>query len=175
MTKNVLPKLTLVLGGANSGKSVAAENLVLSRDYTPTYIATAQAFDAEMQQKIDLHKARRDSRWENWEEPLALSEAVLDLGADQCALIDCVTLWLSNHLLAGSDLDANQSSLIAALGRAECPIVVVSNEVGLSVVPESKLGRQFRAAQGRLNQALAAEADEVLFVTAGLVQVLKSP
>lgn len=167
-----LPKLTLILGGASSGKSDFAESLVLKSNSRPTYIATAQAFDAEMAERIARHRSARGTAWDTVEAPLDVGAA---LKAAQAApvLLDCVTLWLSNHLLAETPHETLFESLTTALAARQGPTVVVSNEVGMGIVPENALARQFRALQGRLNRDLAAEADLVVQVTAGLPLVLK--
>lgn len=166
------PRLVLVLGGARSGKSSHAEALV--REHPPPwfYVATAQALDDEMRERIDLHRQRRGRGWETVEAPLRLAEAVADAG-QRPLLVDCLTLWLSNHLLAGSDLEAEAGRLEAALGRRRGPIVLVANEVGLGIVPDNALARRFRDAAGRLNQRLAAVADEVVLMVAGLPMKVK--
>lgn len=170
-----LAPLTLVLGGANSGKSAYAERLFDLHDGPRIYIATAQAFDGEMSDKIAAHVARRGGGWITREAPFDPDKALEDLPANAAVLLDCVTLWLSNLLLADHDLSAASRRLRVAIGRCPAPVVVVSNEVGLGVVPETSLGRRFRAAQGALNQELAAEADSVVAVMAGLPLVLKGP
>jgi adenosylcobinamide kinase/adenosylcobinamide-phosphate guanylyltransferase len=168
-----LAGLTLVIGGAASGKSVYAEGLVRNAATSRHYIATAQAFDDEMRVKIDRHIARRDAGWITTEAPLELEPVLAGLPADASCLLDCATLWLSNHLLADSDLERTQDRLLAALAACPARLVVVSNEVGHGVVPASVLGRRFRDAQGRLNIRLAQQADCVVQVTAGLPRALK--
>lgn len=168
-----LPRLTLVLGGAASGKSAFAESLVLYSGRTPVYLATAQVFDAEMRAKVALHKEQRGPGWRTCEAPFAPGEVLGDLGARDVALLDCATMWLSNHLLAENDLFIAETALMAGLDATGAPVVIVSNEVGLSVVPENALARRFRDAQGGLNQRLAARADLVVNVIAGLPLVLK--
>ncbi len=175
MLQSTLPPLTLVIGGANSGKSAYAEELILAAGGDPVYIATAQAFDAEMATKIERHKARRAGKWRTLEAPFDPISSLAGVTKTDLILLDCVTLWLSNHLLAGGDLNKETDRLLSALARCAAPIVVVTNEVGMSVVPESSLGRRFRALQGGLNQRIAATADRVVLVTAGLPQTLKSP
>lgn len=168
-----LQKLSLVLGGANSGKSALGERLVRSAGKRLVYIATAQAFDAEMEAKIARHRAQRGTDWRTVETPHDAAKALESVTGDEAALLDCATLWLSNHLLAESDVEAEADRLIAALAACRGPVVVVSNETGLGVVPDNALARRFRAAQGHLNQRLAAEAGLVVFVAAGLPMVLK--
>ena len=169
-----LPALTLVLGGARSGKSRHAERLVESAAPGGTYCATAEARDAEMARRIAAHRARRSSFWRTVEEPLALAPVIA--GEARCEhplLVDCLTLWLSNLLLAGKPIDEATAALCAALRLAEGAVVLVANEVGMGLVPETPLGRQFRDAAGRLNQEVAALADRVVFIAAGLPLVLK--
>ncbi len=172
-----LPFLSLVLGGASSGKSAFAEALVMATGRPRVYIATAQAFDSEMKIKIAAHKVQRGPDWRTVEEPLNLVAALAGVGPGEAVLIDCASLWLTNHLLAGNDLagvsDALCASLAASLDASAAPVVIVSNEVGQGIVPDNALSRQFRAAQGRLNQRLAAQAGLVVAVMAGLPLVLK--
>ena len=166
--------ITLVIGGAASGKSLWAENYALSATKRPLYIATAQAFDAEMNEKIAMHRARRTARWDLKEAPLDLVGALSGLTSESCALIDCLTMWLSNHLLADTPLEPLGAHLLKALSICPAQLVLVTNEVGYSVVPENALARKFRTAQGQLNQKLAAAANKVVLVTAGLPLVLKN-
>lgn len=165
--------LTFVLGGAASGKSAYAEQLVVSSGKNRVYIATSQVFDGEMQQKVDRHIEQRGSGWETIEAPLDLASVLAELSPDQACLIDCATMWLTNHLLAETDLDQAQAHLLSTLRSCPAQLVIVSNEVGHGIVPENALARRFREAQGRLNIALAAQADLVVQVTAGLPMVLK--
>ena len=166
--------ITLIIGGAASGKSLWAENYTLSATKRPLYIATAQPFDTEMEEKIAAHRARRTAQWELKEAPLDLVEALSGLTSESCALIDCLTMWLSNHLLADTPLEPLETDLFKALSICPAQLVLVTNEVGYSVVPENALARKFRTVQGRLNQRLAAAANKVVLVTAGLPLVLKS-
>lgn len=168
-----LPPLTVVLGGARSGKSRLAEKLVMTTRRPRFYLATAEAWDTEMSERIALHKQDRGGDWTTIEAPRDLCPALSRVPSGACALLDCATLWLSNHLIAGSDLEAESAALLHALGDCKAPVVVVSNEVGWSIVPENVLARQFRDEQGRLNQRLAAQADLVIGVMAGLPMVLK--
>lgn len=165
---------TLVLGGARSGKSAYAERLVRNAGSEATYIATATAGDMEMRARIDHHRERRGSGWRTVEEPLALPVAIRrEVGTGQPILVDCLTLWLSNLMLADQDIASATSALLEALAEARSPVVLVSNEVGMGLVPETPLGRRFRDAQGRLNQAVAAAVPRVVFVVAGLPLQLK--
>jgi adenosylcobinamide kinase/adenosylcobinamide-phosphate guanylyltransferase len=167
------PKLTLVLGGAASGKSSFAEKCVIQTGHTRSYLATAQAFDDEMREKIQQHQIDRGPDWATTEVPLALPAAVLDQPKDNVILIDCLTLWLTNLILSEADCDKAAQALFSAIQTRNTPIIAVSNEVGHSVIPETSLGRRFQRAQGRLNAQVAAQADLVVMVTAGLPQTLK--
>jgi len=175
----LLPPLTLILGGARSGKSTHAERLATGalQDAPPhpaVYVATAEAGDVEMATRIMAHRNRRGAHWTTVEEPLKLAEALAGAAAlGQPILVDCLTLWLSNLLHAGADLDEATDELVRALAECVPPVVLVSNEVGLGIVPDTPLGRTFRDAQGRLNMRMAAEADRVILMSAGLPLVLK--
>lgn len=162
---------TLVLGGARSGKSSLAERLVRGMGGRPTYIATATAGDEEMRARIAQHREQRGEGWHTVEEPLALADAIRATNGP--VLVDCLTLWLSNLMFAERDVAVETAGLLDALAAG--PVVLVSNEVGMGLVPDTPLGRRFRDAQGRLNQAVAAAVPRVLFVAAGLPIVLKIP
>lgn len=164
---------TFVFGGARSGKSRFAERLVTRDGRSKVYIATAQAFDAEMTSRIATHQADRGTDWRTLEAPMDIAGALSSVSAEEIVLLDCATLWLSNQLLAEADLGAASEALLIALEACPAPVVVVSNEVGQGIVPENALARRFRDAQGRLNQDLAAQADLVVMVAAGLPLVLK--
>ena len=166
-------RLTLVLGGARSGKSRYAESLITARAPPWIYMATAQAGDDEMAQRIAAHRARRDAGWQTIEAPHDLAGALDAAAAQAPLLIDCVTLWLTNRMLAEADVDAEIARLEDALARRTGAAVLVSNEVGCGIVPDNALARRFRDAQGRLNQRLAARADRVVLVVAGLPLVVK--
>ena len=168
-----LAPVTLVLGGARSGKSRFAEGLVASGARRPVYVATASAGDAEMAARIAAHRARRGAEWVTVEEPLRLADALAALDADAAALVDCLTLWLANLMEAGLDVDAERCALIVALRRLPAPAVLVSSEVGQGIVPDNAAARRFRDAAGLLHQDIAAVADRVYFVVAGLPQRLK--
>ena len=168
-----LPDVTLVLGGARSGKSQYAERLIGERG-PGLYLATAEAGDEEMAERIRLHRARRGPGWETVEEPIELPAAIMrHARAGRPVLVDCLTLWLSNLMGAGREVDVATAALIATLATAAGPVVLVSNEVGLGIVPPTPLGRAFRDHAGRLNQAIADEASRVVFVAAGLPLILK--
>ncbi|MFO1106285.1 MAG: bifunctional adenosylcobinamide kinase/adenosylcobinamide-phosphate guanylyltransferase [Amaricoccus sp.] len=167
------PSLTLVLGGARSGKSRHAEALAGGFAGPRFYIATAEALDAEMADRIARHRLDRGPEWRTIEAPHALAAAFGAVPDGAVMVIDCLTLWLSNRLLAGADLEAETTTLTAALARRRGPWIVVSNEVGFGIVPDNALARRFRDAAGRLNQAVAAEADRVFLVVAGLPLALK--
>ncbi|WP_407495204.1 bifunctional adenosylcobinamide kinase/adenosylcobinamide-phosphate guanylyltransferase [Pseudooceanicola sp. MF1-13] len=164
--------LTLILGGAASGKSAFAEKTVLAQGGTPVYIATAQAWDDEMRAKIQAHVTARGPHWTTIEAPFDLAEAIEKAGSAPI-LIDCLTLWLTNLILAEKDVQAETDTLIAALSDSPAPITMVTNEVGQGIVPDNALSRQFREAQGRLNIRMAAQATRVAQVIVGLPNVLK--
>lgn len=162
-----------MIGGARSGKSGLAERLATGSTRPRRYIATAEAWDDEMRARIDRHRADRGAGWETVEAPLDLCAALAGAGQDQVVLVDCATLWLTNHLLAEHDLEAETAALLTALAACPAPVIMVSNEVGWGIVPDNALARTFRDAQGRLNQRMAAQADLVVGVMAGLPMVLK--
>ena len=169
-----LPRVTLVLGGARSGKSRHAQSLVEGAAAEALYLATAEPRDDEMKARIAAHRARRGARWTTREEPLALTQALASSARpDRPVLVDCLTLWLSNVMEAGREVEAEIDALVAALPRLAGPVVLVANEVGLGIVPDNALARAFRDHAGRLNQSIAACADRVVFVAAGLPLVLK--
>lgn len=168
-----LPPLTLVVGGARSGKSAFAERLVTGSGRPRRYIATAEAWDDEMRARIAQHRRDRTGSWTTVEAPLDLVAALAPAPPEEAILIDCATLWLTNHLLAEHDLAAEADRLVAALQACAAPIVIVSNETGWGIVPDNALARRFRDEQGRLNQRLAQEAGLVVTVIAGLPMVLK--
>lgn len=168
-----LPPLTLVVGGARSGKSAFAEGLLTGTGRPRRYIATAEAWDDEMRDRIARHQADRGAAWTTVEAPLDLSAALATARPDEAVLLDCATLWLTNHLLAEHDLAAETARLLAALAACPAPVVVVSNETGWGIVPDNALARRFRDEQGRLNQRLAAQATLVVTVIAGLPLALK--
>lgn len=162
----------LFLGGARSGKSRLAQEAAEALPGPLLFLATGEAGDAEMVERIARHRADRGPRWRTVECPLDLAEAIGDAGP-AVALVDCLTLWLSNQMLGGHDVAAARASLVAAMAAASGPVLLVGNEVGLGLVPETPLGRAFRDEAGRLNQAVAAAATRVVFVAAGLPLALK--
>jgi len=169
---------TLVLGGARSGKSTFAERLVLQSGLEPVYVATYRPFgeepDAEMAERIAAHRARRGPPWRNLEAPVELAGTIRrEAGEGRAILVDCLTLWLTNLLLDGADLAAAAGELAETVRDASGRIVLVANEVGLGIVPENALARRFRDAQGRLNQDIAAVAENVVFMAAGLPMAFK--
>ena len=165
-------RLTLVLGGARSGKSRYAESLVTALPAPWIYVATAEARDAEMAERIAAHQARRGAGWRTLETPRDVVGALTAHGTTPL-LVDCLTLWLANALLASADVDAEIKRLEAALEQASAPLVLVANEVGFGIVPDNALGRRFRDLQGLLNQRIAARADRVVLVVAGLPLTIK--
>lgn len=170
MTGNSL----FVLGGARSGKSRYAQRRAEALGLCPVFVATAQAFDAEMAQRIARHQADRGPAWVTVEAPLALAEVIdAEAGAGRVVLVDCLTLWVTNLILGDADPRAASEALAAALGRAAGPVILVANEVGLGIVPDNALARRFRDEAGLVNQRIAAVAQEVQFVAAGLPLRLK--
>lgn len=169
----MLPHGTLVLGGAASGKSEYAENLFHNSELNLIYLATGQIFDAEVAERVETHRARRDARWRTIEAPFDPGAPLANLSEEDGVLIDCATMWLSNLMMEDRDVAAAQKDLLGHLDSCRARWVVVSNEVGHGIVPENALARRFREAQGRLNIALAAQANRVVQVIAGLPRVLK--
>jgi len=170
-----LPKTTLVLGGARSGKSAYAEGLIRAAAPLATYLATAEAGDGEMAARIAQHRTQRGAGWDTVEEPLDLVGTLVRVARpDRPVLVDCLTLWLSNLMFAERDIAAEAARLATCLGDLAGPVVLVSNEVGQGIVPDNALARAFRDHAGRLHQTVAAVANRVVFVTAGLPMMLKS-
>ncbi len=170
--------VTLVLGGASSGKSAHAEKLIEAGFGThwegATYIATAHAGDAEMIDRIRRHQERRGERWQTVEEPMALAFAIAKHASpDRPVLVDCLTLWITNVMLADRDPDKETQHLVDTLAGLAGPVVFVANEVGLGIVPMNPLARTFRDCAGHLNQAIAEAANRVRFIAAGLPLTLK--
>ncbi|WP_207484128.1 bifunctional adenosylcobinamide kinase/adenosylcobinamide-phosphate guanylyltransferase [Arenibaculum pallidiluteum] len=169
----VPPGASLVLGGARSGKSRFAETLVASGP-EPVYLATGRAWDAEMEARIAEHRGRRGPRWTTVEEPLDLAGALARLAAPgRAVLVDCLTLWITNLMVEGRAVPAACDELVAAVPALRGPVVFVSNEVGLGIVPENAMAREFRDHAGRLHQELAARCGHVWLVAAGLPLTLK--
>lgn len=168
-----LPSLTLVLGGAASGKSKFAESLCDASGMAKIYIATSQIFDSEMAEKVAKHLAQRGSGWTTIEAPVDVASALSEATKNDVVLLDCATLWLTNVMLGSFDLEVETEKLLDALLACKAPVVIVSNEVGQGIVPDNALSRKFRNAQGQLNQTIAAKTDLVVAVMAGLPLVLK--
>ena len=168
MPQDTNPHLVFVLGGARSGKSAFAEARIAAAPAPWTYIATAQAWDDEMRARIATHRARRGGDWINAEAPDALPAAITAARKEAPLLVDCLTLWLTNRMLADADLARDRADLVAALFARPALTLVVSNEVGLGIVPDNALARRFRDAAGVLHQAVAAAAGEVHLIVAGL-------
>ncbi len=171
----------LILGGARSGKSAYAEKLALESGLAVTYIASAQIYDAEFGARIQHHKDRRPADWALVEEPHFLAATLKRLAAaNQCLIVDCLTLWLAQWICADcnppkeSSWQAEREALLAVLSQLPGTVILVSNEVGMGIVPLGEINRQFQDEQGRLNQAVAAVANKVTFVAAGLPLVLKA-
>jgi adenosylcobinamide kinase/adenosylcobinamide-phosphate guanylyltransferase len=168
-----LDALTVVTGGAKSGKSRFAEGLATASGRPRVYIATAEAWDDEMRSRIAAHLKDRGTGWQTVEAPRDVAGALALVGPEAVVLLDCATLWLTNHMLADADLARESVTLLQALKNCPAPVIVVTNELGWSIVPDNALARRFRDAQGRLNQQLAAQADLVVAVISGLPLVLK--
>jgi adenosylcobinamide kinase / adenosylcobinamide-phosphate guanylyltransferase len=166
-------KLTLVIGGARSGKSRYAERLIESEPAPWIYLATAEARDGEMERRIAEHRARRDQHWQTIEAPHDLAGALSALPPRSAVLIDCLTFWLSNRLLADADIDREIVGLERALASHDGVVVAVSNDVGSGIVPDNALARRFRDLQGVLNQRIAAKASRVVLMVAGLPLAVK--
>lgn len=166
-------KMVLVIGGAASGKSAFAEKLIADSGLEPIYLATSRIWDDEIKVKIARHRQMRGAGWTTLDVPLEPSDALGAYGENAAVLLDCVTMWLTNHLMDENDLEAAQTRLLDGLAQCAALRVVVSNEVGGGIVPENALARTFRQAQGEVNQLLAARSDVVVQVVAGLPNVLK--
>ena len=168
MTQSLNSSLVFIIGGARSGKSRFAEARIAAAPAPWTYIATADAFDDEMRARIAAHRERRGIEWTNVEAPHDLARAVRNARVDAPLLLDCLTLWLTNRLLADADLPIETTELVDALSARKALTLVVSNEIGLGIVPDNALSRRFRDAAGLLHQAVAARAGEVHLIVAGL-------
>jgi len=167
--------ITLVLGGARSGKSRYAEWLITTYPKPWIYVATAEARDEEMAERIAAHQARRDAGWQTIEAPHDLADALHAAPSGAAVLIDCLTLWLSNLMECGTDIETQITKLQEALAERVGATVIVSNEVGLGIVPDNALVRRFRDLQGNLNQRLATQASRVIIMIAGIAVAVKSP
>ncbi len=166
----------LVLGGARSGKSLFAERQIEATGLAACYIATAQAHDAEMAERIRRHRQRRGDTWTTVEEPLHLAEALDNaMSPETAVLVDCLTIWLANVMTSGHSPEREIDGLLHVLGKATGQVVLVSNEVGMGIVPENALARKFRDEAGVMHQRIAAIAGRVIFVATGLPLVLKGP
>jgi adenosylcobinamide kinase/adenosylcobinamide-phosphate guanylyltransferase len=165
--------IILITGGARSGKSTRAEVRARAFAGRPVYIATAEALDAEMRERIARHRARRGNEWLERETPIELVATLVETDGQGARLVDCLTLWLSNLMHAERDWEKEAILLAETLGRQNSPVVLVTNEVGLGIVPDNALARRFRDAAGILNQMVARVADEVEFVVAGLPMRVK--
>ena len=168
-----LPRMTLLIGGTASGKSKFAERIVEHSGYRPVYLATAEAFDSQMRERISRHKARRSSEWLDVEEPFDLARVVLERMADEALLLECMTTWLANLLHHGMDAGEWIAEFEASLERAPCRIVVISNETGWGIIPDNAASREFNSALGLLNERLANRADTVAAIVAGQPIVIK--
>jgi len=171
---HTLPPVTLVLGGARSGKSRYAERITVAHPRGCVYVATAEIGDAEMAERVRKHQSRREAHWRTVEAPLEIGDAIVAQTEQGAAvLVDCLTLWLSNLMAAGHDPGQETEALVRALGQVGGPVMFVSNEVGLGIVPDNALARAFRDQAGWLNQRIAEIANTVFFVAAGLPLRLK--
>ena len=170
-----MQKITLILGGARSGKSAHGEMLALQDFSSPIYIFTAQAWDDEMKSRIKTHKKRREGKnWKDIEAPIELGTAIKNNAiSNNCILVDCLTLWLTNILLAGQDIDDAINELLLTIKACPGEIILISSEVGLGIVPENSIARRFRDLSGKLHQKLAMEAENVLLMVAGIPMVVK--
>ncbi|MDR6632867.1 adenosylcobinamide kinase/adenosylcobinamide-phosphate guanylyltransferase [Phyllobacterium sp. 1468] len=167
-------RATFVLGGARSGKSAFAEGLIEASGMDAVYLATGRAWDVEMSERIAQHKQRRGGSWTTIEEPLDLVDVLQrECVGNRAVLVDCLTLWLTNLMMSEKDIETETARLVAALKKLKGAVVLVSNEVGLGIVPENRMARDFRDHAGRLHQAVAGAAAQVYFVAAGLPLKMK--
>lgn len=170
------PRIRFVLGGARSGKSAYAESLALKSGGDLVYIATAEIFDEEMEARIDLHRQRRGPEWKLVEAPVDLPQAIrASDGENTVILVDCLSVWTTNLLIHDQDIAQSRDSLLETLRDCHGSLVLVASETGLGIVPDNALSRRFRDANGLLNQAVAATADEVFFMIAGIALRIKPP
>ena len=176
-TKQNFRKISFVIGGARSGKSLHAETLAKTQHTPPgqlIYLATAQIFDEEMQTRIDLHRQRRGGEWVLAEAPIDIVETLRSYDhPDNVILVDCLSVWVTNLIIGGHDVATARDRLIAHLAKSISPLIFVASETGLGIIPDNALSRQFRDDSGRLNQMVAAASDDVFFVTAGIAQRIK--
>ena len=171
-----VPGVSLILGGARSGKSSFAEKLADQSGRHKIYLATSEAFDGEMEQRIAQHQQRRGPEWDLVEEPISIADKIGSIASSEnCILVDCLTLWVTNLMMAEADVEKAGLALKESLTNLsdDCSVLLVSNEVGQGIVPMEKMARDFRDYAGRLHQDIAAVANSVWFVTAGLPQKLK--
>ena len=172
-----MAKILFITGGARSGKSRLAESLAEGFGTPLCYIATGQALDTEMEERISAHRTRRGGNWHTVEEPLRLAETIRNVdGSFQAILVDCITLWLTNLLLTHEDTDqvmAKVGALVEVMPKGKTPLILVSNEVGMGIVPENAQARLFRDLSGFIQQKVAREADEVYFMVSGLPVKIK--
>ena len=179
MTKE---KVQFILGGARSGKSQFAEDLAIklfqNKDSSPTklvYVATADGFDKEMRERINQHKARRGPEWELYDAPIELPSTIQSIDSSNTIfLVDCISIWTTNLLINGLDTDSYKNDLIQSISLLAGRIILVSSETGLGIVPDNKISRQFRDANGLINQSIARAADSVFFLIAGIPQKIKT-
>lgn len=169
----VMAYSALITGGARSGKSGFAEQLTRQLGQPMVYIATADALDSEMEDRVARHKARRGPEWQTVHAPLDLSQVLYDTDGDGPCLVDCLTIWLSNLIFAARDTLAATDELTTAVCDRTDPVVLVTNEVGNGIVPESALGRRFRDEAGQVNQVIAAAVDEVYVSISGIPVKIK--
>ena len=165
--------ISFFIGGARSGKSISAENYTLNLGNNPFYMATCEILDEEMALRVKRHQQRRDKNWTTIVAPLDISGEIQKIGTRGPVLIDCLTLWLSNHLLNKNNLDEKIDELITTLINSKSDIVLVSNEVGTGIVPDNLLAREFRDTAGFMNQKVASVSDEVYWVVAGIQTKIK--
>ncbi|PCI05562.1 MAG: bifunctional adenosylcobinamide kinase/adenosylcobinamide-phosphate guanylyltransferase [Hyphomicrobiales bacterium] len=166
--------VTFVLGGARSGKSKFAEDLVLKMGLKPIYLATGRALDEEMGERIAIHQERRGAEWETVEEPLALVDALQSSAySGRVILVDCLSLWVTNLMMAKADVAKESAALAALLGEIKVPVVLVSNEVGMGIIPDNAMARRYMDLAGDVNQRVAHAASEVYFVVSGMPLKMK--
>ena len=168
-------KITLILGGARSGKSVFGEKLALNKDSKPIYIFTAQSFDEEMDERIRIHKDRRKKQsWQDVEATINLPAAISELSKkEKVILVDCLSLWLTNLILNERNIDRDITEFLNALEKSPGDVILVSSEVGLGIVPDNEMSREFRDNLGSLHQRVAAISETVIMMVAGIPMVVK--